>query len=250
MTSSPRFSLHRVRLIAPGLLLAALPSAVLAPATLTAEPPRICREAVLRAELTAGQNFAHPLSKDLRIWFQSVNSGWIIRVVPSSGPLPAHDYAEVATPPYNSVTPLSLSTDFSFRAQDAIGWNPRRFRFAASSAQYQSLLSLYNQISGGGSTLLALTENKLSEQLALAPEAKLTVIDSRLIPGMTNQWRTAAAVSSAFESTAHTFAAAPDGKPSDLGKLLWISFKLEFDLPPGFVPAQDLAIVPYPCGSL
>ena len=28
-----------------------------------------------------------------------------------------HDYAELATPPYQSVSPLSISTDFSFRAQ-------------------------------------------------------------------------------------------------------------------------------------
>ena len=41
-----------------------------------------------------------------------------------------HDYAELATPPYESVSPLLLSTDFSFRAQDAVAWNPRRFRYA------------------------------------------------------------------------------------------------------------------------
>ena len=40
--------------------------------------------------------------------------------------------------PTKSVTPLSISTDFAFRAQDAIGWNPRRFRFATSAAAYHA----------------------------------------------------------------------------------------------------------------
>ena len=51
-----------------------------------------------------------------------------------------HDYAELATPPYESVSPLLLSTDFSFRAQDAVAWNPRRFRYADNSAEFQRLM--------------------------------------------------------------------------------------------------------------
>ena len=65
----------------------------------------------------------------LEVMLEPLASGWILRVLPASGPRPAHDYAELATPPYRSVSPLLISTDYSFRAQDAVAWNPRRFRY-------------------------------------------------------------------------------------------------------------------------
>ena len=78
-----------------------------------------------------------PIGERLKLLLQPIHSGWILRVVPGVrrpdadlAALTYADYALLATPPYQSVTPLSLSTDFGFRAQDAAGWNPRRFRFA------------------------------------------------------------------------------------------------------------------------
>jgi hypothetical protein len=86
----------------------------------------------LDGELKDGRPFSQPIGNGLKIFFQPIHSGWILRVLPVSGPMGDYDYAELATPPYQSVTPLSISTDFSFRAQDAVGWNPRHFRFATS----------------------------------------------------------------------------------------------------------------------
>ena len=72
----------------------------------------------------------------LKFLLEPIASGWIVRVLAAAGRGEPHDYAELATPPYRSVTPLAISTDFSFRAQDAVGWNPRRFRYAANAAAF------------------------------------------------------------------------------------------------------------------
>ena len=58
-------------------------------------------------------------------------------------PRGSEDYAELATPPYRSVNPLLISTDYGFRSQDAVGWNPRRFRFAGTAAEFSALEAIY-----------------------------------------------------------------------------------------------------------
>ncbi|HEY6374845.1 MAG TPA: hypothetical protein VIX90_04900, partial [Edaphobacter sp.] len=90
-----------------------------------------CVRGVLEGEVHAGEGFVRPIGNGLEVMLEPLASGWILRVLPVGVPRPAHDYAELATPPYQSVSPLLISTDFSFRAQDAVGWNPREFRFAA-----------------------------------------------------------------------------------------------------------------------
>ena len=104
--------------------------------------PAACKRAVTEGELHAGEAFSQAIGGGLKVFFQPIASGWILRVVPAAGPMGEHDYAELATPPYRSVTPLSISMDFAFRAQDAVGWNPRRFRFATSAANFHKLEQL------------------------------------------------------------------------------------------------------------
>jgi hypothetical protein len=221
----------------------------LAPLHAAPKPPA-CRMAVIEGELNAGQEFTQLLGNGLKLWFQPVASGWILRVVPASGPPGDHDYAELATPPYQSVTPLSLSTDFAFRAQDAVGWNPRRFRFAASRAEFDRLDELYQQLIHAGATPPATLETELAAEVGQAAAGKLTILDARLVPGMADQWRMAAAVSQRFPQTAHTLVPPPDGKDSPLGKLVWIRFRVELELPPGFHPETGLRVVPHLCGNL
>ena len=220
------------------------------PLPLHANPPKpTCRQAVLEGELEAGKPYSHPLGNGLRLYFEPIASGWITRVLPLAGPLPAHDYAELATPPYQSVTPLSLSTDFAFRAQDAVGWNPRRFRFAASPAAFHALESAYSAYMSALSRPPGYVQPGLAEQIARAPEATLTILDARLTPGTADQWFIAASVASHFLTTAHTLVPPPDGVSTPLGRLLWLRFRLGFEVPSGFVPAPDLKIVPHLCGT-
>ncbi len=220
-----------------------------APLCAAPKPPP-CRMALIEGELNAGQEFSQPLGGGLKLWFQPVAAGWILRVVPESGPLGDHDYAELATPPYQSVTPLSLSTDFAFRSQDAVGWNPRRFRFATSKPQFDQFDDLYHQLMGAGATPPATLETELSSAVSRAASGKLTILDAKIVPGMADQWRMAAAVSQRFTQTAHTLVPPPDGKDTPLGKLIWIRFRVEMELPSGFHADSRLRLVPHVCGNL
>ena len=215
-----------------------------------ARPMTGCRMAVLEGELNAGKGFSTAIGNGLRLWFQPIASGWILRVGPLQGMPGKHDYAELATPPYRSVTPLSLSTDFSFRAQDAVGWNPRRFRFATSAEAFAVLERTYARLPETGSALPPELEAELTEEVSHAAEGKLTIIDARLEPGTGDQWRAAAAVSSRFLSTAHTLVPSASGRMSPLGKLLWVRFRVELDMPPRFEAGKGLHVVPHLCGSL
>jgi len=209
----------------------------------------VCRVGVVEGELSAGREFSAELGDGLKVWFQPIASGWILRVIPDSGPIGAHDYAELATPPYNSVSPLSVSTDFSFRAQDAVGWNPRRFRYASSSAEFARLQAAYDRFERGGAKSGGAAEGELAEEVAKAADGKLTILDAKLVPGMADQWRMAGAVSNGFETTAHTLVQPADGRASALGKLVWVRFRVELWLPPGFGAARGLQVEQRVCGA-
>ncbi len=209
-----------------------------------------CRVGVVEGELTAGQGFEQAIGNGLKLWFQPIASGWILRVVPLTGPPGDFDYAELATPPYQSVTPLSLSTDFAFRAQDAVGWNPRRFRFATSEEEFKRLDEVYQRYEDAGATPAATLEVDLADEVSKAAAGKLTIVDTKLIPGVADQWKMAAAVSSQFETTAHTLVIPADGKQSALGKLIWVRFRVELALPAGFQPARGMRSLPHVCGSV
>ena len=211
------------------------------------KPSPTCRHATFEGEVTANQPFTHPLGNGLIFFLQPIHSGWILRVLPASGPTGEHDYAELATPPYQSVTPLSLSTDFSFRAQDAVGWNPRRFRFATSKATFAKLADVYQRFEQAGATPPAPLQVDLSTEIAQASEGSLTLLDVRLLPGSADQGRSAAAVASHFAQTAHTVVQAPDTPATPLGHLLWIRFRVDLDLPRGFEPSPALHVVSTAC---
>ncbi len=210
-------------------------------------PPPACRRASFTGEVNAGQPFTQPIGNGLVFFLQPIHSGWILRMLPASGPTGDHDYAELATPPYQSVTPLSLSTDFAFRAQDAVGWNPRRFRFATSKAAFDKLASVYQRFEQAGATPPAPLQVDLSTEIAQASEGSLTLLDVRLLPGSADQSRSAAAVASHFAQTAHTVVQAPNTPATPLGRLLWIRFRVDLDLPRGFRPSPGSRIVSATC---
>src|SRR5580700_6923940 len=171
----------------------------------TAPPSQpACKAAIVEGEVNAGQPYSQAIGGGLRLYFQPLSSGWIVRVLPSSGPAGEHDYAELATPPYQSVTPLAISTDFAFRAQDAVGWNPRRFRFATSAASFGRLERMYGRVMAAGSAPPPALEAELANEIGQAAEGTFTILDAQLAPGMADQAGAAAAVASHFTTTAHT----------------------------------------------
>jgi hypothetical protein len=190
--------------------------------------PRICRLAVIEGEVREGQYFEHRLGNGLEAMLEPLASGWILRVLPYGEARVPHDYAELATPPYQSVNPLLVSTDFSFLAQDAVAWNPRRFRYATSAAEFHRLSVLYAEYMKSGSSIA-----QLAELAGRAPEGTLRILDARLVPGTANQAQSAAMVATHLQSTAHSVEQPAVGKNTPLGRLTWLRFRLEF-----MVPAQ------------
>jgi hypothetical protein len=212
-----------------------------------------CRRGVLEGEVRAGESFSGPIGGGLMVRLDALSwgSGWAIRVVPISGmpkgsPEGVFDYAQLATPPYSAVNPLLLSTDYSFRAQDAVAWNPRRFRYAAGAAEFARLVAAYARYVRV-SPPSAASENELAAIVSKEPEGMLEILDAHLIPGAANQAGTAALVASHFNTTAHTVEDPPDGKGSTLGKLTWVRFRIGLDLPKGFVPDKGIKVAKGGC---
>ncbi len=199
----------------------------------------LCQTVSFAGEVQAGQSFLQPMGNGMVFDLEAVRAGWIVRVLPEAvvsgkAPRPAHDAAELATPPYNSVTPLAITTDYSFRAQDAIAWNPRRFQFAADRPSFQRLGSAYAAYMVNPNDAVA--EERLAEMAAASPTAELQVMDSRLVPGTANQAQTAAVVASHIAQTPHTV----EQGNSPLGAVTWIKFRVALHLPAGFAAAPGL----------
>jgi hypothetical protein len=199
----------------------------------------------IEGEVRAGTGFERPIGGGLEVYLQPIAAGWILRVIPTggwTGAPGAMDYAQVATPPYNSVTPLSVSTDFSFRAQDAVGWNPREFHFVTDHATYARLSDAVRSLDPTGRKASPTMEQEIARTVARASQGGFRIVDARLIPGTANQSPMAGLVASHFASTAHTLAQPNEGKPDALGRLLWLRFKISLELPSGFHAAPGLQV--------
>jgi hypothetical protein len=200
-----------------------------------------CAQAVMEGEVHAGERWARPVGNGLQVMLEPLASGWVLRLLPAEGPRPQHDYAELATPPYQSVSPLLLSTDFSFRAQDAVGWNPRRFRFVPDAEAYRRLLKAY-QVYRATQPASAAAQAELVKLVNQMPEATLEIVDARLVPGTADQTSAAAAVASHFLTTAHSLDQPADGRATALGRLNWVRFRVSLDLLPGFRTEPGVAL--------
>jgi hypothetical protein len=208
-----------------------------------------CRRATLEGEVDAGKPFSQSIGNGLKVYLQPIHSGWILRILPVSATVPEHDYAELATPPYQSVTPLSISTDFAFRAQDAIGWNPRRFHFATSAAAFLELKQAYTKFEAAGAAPADAVQAELAHQIARASPGTFTILDAKLEAGTADQWRMAGAVASHFSETAHTLVQGPGIEATALGRLVWLRFRIELELPAGFAANPALHLQPVVCAG-
>ena len=208
-----------------------------------------CQTLTFAGEVAARSTYRRRIDAKLEFVLEPVASGWIIRVLPLSGPRPPHDYAEVATPPYNSVTPLSITTDFALRSQDAIGWNPRDFHFAADRTSYLRLLAFYQRSTVSGSLRGGTpTGGEIAEALRASGAGTLTIVDAHLEAGTADQSAAGAAVASHFNSTAHALMPPGSHIPTALGQLLWLRFQVNLRWPgsghtnPSTSPTEDACL--------
>ncbi|GAA3768346.1 hypothetical protein [Terriglobus aquaticus] len=182
-----------------------------------------CGRQTLEGEVRQGQAWQHTLSPALDLKLEAVPAGWMIRVLPHNGQRPPHDAAELANPPYRSPTPILISTDFSFRAQDAVAWNPRTFRFFPTAAETAKAEALYQASLRDPQHPAAVAD--LYPLIATAPEATLRITDAEIVGGTANQTAAAATVASHLEQTAHIVRT--DLAPSPLGTLLRLRFRID-----------------------
>jgi hypothetical protein len=209
--------------------------------------PGTCARAVIEGEVRSGQGYQKAIGEGLEVMLEPLASGWILRVLPKEGQRPEHDYAELATPPYQSVSPLLVSTDFSFRAQDAMAWNPRHFRFAADKRLFTQMSEAYIEYrKTPGSTT---SRDRLAELVSRAPEGLLQILDAHLVPGQGDQAKMAAAVASHFSDTAHSLEKPEEGKGTLLGKLTWMRFRISLELPEEFRVDRGAIVERYDCSK-
>jgi hypothetical protein len=194
-------------------------------------PVTACVTAVSTGEAGMGKSFSRPIGGGLVLLFDPTPTGWVVRVLPSSGARPPHDYAELATPPYQSINPLLLTTDFNFRAQDVVGWNPRHFQFFAHAAQAATAQHAYDYYFAHPNDAQAI--NRLAELPQSAALGTLTLLDAHLVPGTANQSPSVAALAANFSGTQHSLDQSPSGG-SPSGRIDWLRFRIDLQLPAGF----------------
>jgi len=225
--------------------------AVAAARSLALTPPN-CQKVVLAGEVSAGQE-----------WRASFGQGWVFRLVPIqpgkagySGwdlvvdreqPTGFPDALLVATPPYNSLNEHEVGTTFGLRAQDAIGWNPRSFRFLTSPDALRESQKLFLILGKQGMRESPAVSKEvglaMQRQLKLNQQAsagQFRILDARLTPGLSDAAPYAESWALASPHTPHSFEPAASGKATPLGEMRWIKFSVTLWLPSGWAVPREL----------
>jgi len=207
-----------------------------------AAPAKNCQRVVLSGEVKAG-----------REWKQAFGRGWIFRVLPIQAGKEDYtgwdlvvdreegagypDALLLATPPYRSVNEHEVGTTFGLRAQDAVGWNPRSFRFLTTPDALQQGQRLFAQLEAGGAatteqtTQRALATKGLMDLEQHASAGEFRIVDARLAPGIADAAPFAETWAHAAERTAHTVGPPLSGKASARGELQGMRFAVTLWLP-------------------
>ena len=189
--------------------------------------PKSCRRSVFEGTVRAGQSFHRAFGGGLEMVLEAVPHGWILRVVPAVGSQPEIDFAELATPPFRSINPLLLTTDFGFRSQDVLGWNPRTFRYLSRRSELAVAQQAYRAVLSSASPTPA-QEMAVAHVAETALEGTIEVLDAVLIPGTADPSRSAALVATHYSSTAHTV---QPGAAGALGEVLSLRFRASLSAP-------------------
>jgi len=223
--------------------------------------PAICAKIVMTGEVRAGQE-----------WKTAIGEGWVFRVMPiqpvnagysgwdlvidreRSAGFP--DALLLASPPYDSINEREVGTTFGVRAQDAIGWNPRSFRFLTSPAflmESQEHFERMYRNAGQNATDKATTEKSklerpaatesvdawLEQLLRRSSPGQFRILDARLTPGVADAPQFGEIWALHSKKTPHTVEAAPGGTSTPLGTLNWMKFSVTLWLPAAWrAPAE------------
>jgi hypothetical protein len=216
-----------------------------------------CRKVVLEGEARAGQE-----------WKAPIGGGWVFRVMPI-GPAQAGysgwdlvvdretgagfpDALYVATPPYNSINEREVGTTFGLRAQDAIGWNPRSFRFLTDGAAFKEAQRDYDLAFAHPKDPGAGTEEAAARLLRLAERAaqgEFRVVDARITPGVADPRPFAENWAREAARMQHEEDPPASGRATATGALNWIRFRIVLWLPAGWALPPGVPATAAVCGQ-
>ncbi len=217
-----------------------------------------CQRLELDGDVNAGQE-----------WSASIGQGWKFRLVPipaldagysgwdlvvdRNPPAGFPDALYLATPPYNSINEREIGTTFGLRAQDAIGWNSRSFRFLTDPAAFQEAQQDYhvafelhhdptpkNMIAAASARLLKLAEG--------ASQGELRILDAHISPGIDDPAPYAQAWARASSVIPHQIDPSAGGRTAARGTLNWMRFQVVLWLPPGWKTPSGGHSLPSVCG--
>jgi len=209
-----------------------------------AAAPQSCKRLVLDGDVNAGQEWSAPIGQGWKFRLVPVPSldagysGWdlVVDRIPSAG---FPDALYLATPPYNSINQREIGTTYGLRAQDAIGWNPRNFRFLTDPAAFREAQEDYrsafepNHDPVPGKTTAAASAHLLKLAEGASP-GELRILDAHLSPGIADPAPFAQAWARASARTPHRIDPSAGGKAAARGTLNWMRFEIVLWLPSGW----------------
>ena len=237
--------------------------------SIAAEPPEQCRRVVMQGQVEAGNEWKH-----------SIGQGWVFRLVPikagekgysgwdlvvdRAGGAGFPDALLLATPPYDSINQREVGTTFGIRAQDAIGWNPRNFRFLTSPVvlrkaqkQYFALHSNPEidrhdrdvvhvaQASKPADDPDSPSESLVTEIAAQSASGQFRILDAHLTPGTASALPYAQNWAIQQRDTPHTITSTDS--PTPYGKLDELRFEITLWLPGNWKTPKALQATPALC---
>jgi len=226
----------------------------------------VCRKVELMGDVKSGEE-----------WHAAIGEGWVFRVAPIAA-VNGHDYTGwdlvvdrmegggypdallLATPPYGSLNEREVGTTFGLRAQDAIGWNPRRFHFLTSEKDLARGRSLFARMgsaggsqSGSGGKAAAESGGELLGLMKGASAGQFRVLDAKLSSGTGDGAEFARQWALRLRETPHTVeqdtGKQGQGQSSSRGELKWIRFSVTLWLPSGWRAPQGVPVAEAKCAQ-
>ena len=217
-------------------------------------------------------------------WKASLGDGWVLRVVPIAPgtanytgwdlvvdrdpPAGFPDALLLATPPYNSINEREIGTTYGLRAQDAIGWNPRSFRFLINPADFLHGQKLYielssqlqtpsgkppgassNQDTSPASPAVARLTRRLMDLQSRAAGGELRILDAGLAPESPIPSHSRRAGPCERRACKPRSCLLPAPNPRTRGELDWMRFSITLWLPAGWKSPHGLTATTAPCAQ-
>jgi hypothetical protein len=188
-----------------------------------------CAKVELSGEVNQGQE-----------WKAAIGEGWMVRMVPIAGysgwdvvvdretGAGFPDALLLATPPYESIGEREVGTTFGLRAQDAIGWNPRSFRFLTDAQALKEGQKFYAKLHGTDDGKARASQG-LMALMGAASAGQLRILNARIAPGTADAAAYAERWALQSSKTPHTVV--QGARASGRGELQWMRFSITLWLP-------------------